>query len=34
MVEEDIDLVGFFELATTNKKDVNGLNLHENTMKL
>ena len=26
---DDIDLGRFFELATTNRKDVNGLNLHE-----
>ena len=26
---EDIDISKFFELATTNKKYVNGLNLHE-----
>ena len=29
VLEEDIDLGRFFELATSNKKDVNGLNLHE-----
>ena len=29
LVEEDIDLGRFFELATTNKLYVNGLNLHE-----
>ena len=28
-VLEDIDLGRFFELATTNRKYVNGLNLHE-----
>ena len=28
-IAEDIDLGGFFELATTNRKYVNGLNLHE-----
>ena len=27
---EDIDIDSFFELATTNRKYVNGLNLHEN----
>ena len=26
---DDIDISRFFELATTNKKYVNGLNLHE-----
>ena len=26
---EDIDIGRFFELATTNKRYVNGLNLHE-----
>ena len=29
LVEEDIDIGRFFELATTNKTYVNGLNLHE-----
>ena len=29
VLEEDIDLGRFFELATTNRKYVNGLNLHE-----
>ena len=29
MVEEDFDFGRFFELATTNKNYVNGLNLHE-----
>ena len=29
MVEGDIDLGGFSELATTDKKYVNGINLHE-----
>ena len=29
MVEEDIDLGRFFELATSNKRYVNNLNLHE-----
>ena len=29
LVEEDIDLGRFFELATSNKKYVNNLNLHE-----
>ena len=29
MLEGDTDLGRFFELATTNKKYVNGLNLHE-----
>ena len=28
-IAEDIDLGRFFELATTNRKYVNGLNLHE-----
>ena len=28
-VVEDIDIVRFFELATTNRKYVNGVNLHE-----
>ena len=27
-IAEDIDLGRFFELATTNRKHVNGLNLH------
>ena len=27
--DDDIDLGKFFDLATTNKKDVNGLILHE-----
>ena len=26
---EDVDIGSFFELATTNKRYVNGLNLHE-----
>ena len=30
VLEEGIDIGRFFELATTNKKYVNGLNLHEN----
>ena len=29
MLEGDIDLGRFFQLATTNRKNVNGLNLHE-----
>ena len=29
IIAEDIDLGRFFELATTNRKYVNGLNLHE-----
>ena len=29
LVEQDIDLGRFFELATTDRKYVNGLNLHE-----
>ena len=29
MIEEDIDLCRCFELATTDKVYVNGLNLHE-----
>ena len=29
VAEEDIDLGSFFELATTSRKYVNGLNLHE-----
>ena len=29
MVEEDFDLVSFFELASSNKNHVNGLNLPE-----
>ena len=29
ILEEDIDLGRFFELATTKRKCVNGLNLHE-----
>ena len=28
-VTEDIDVGRFFELATANRKNVNGLNLHE-----
>ena len=33
LVEEDIDLGRFFELATSNKIDVNNLNLHETKNK-
>ena len=29
LIDEDIDLGRFFELATANRKYVNGLNLHE-----
>ena len=29
LIDEDIDLGRFFELATANRKFVNGLNLHE-----
>ena len=34
LVEEDIDLGRFFELATSNKLYVNNLNLHESKKEI